>query len=137
VTCTIAKVASRCPSKLGGASAGTMKVSVPPRFGSSASAAAAQPSASVRAAAVKIERKTTCVSPAGSRRPGCLLFIEPHRGEILVQVMARADLPAFDIRPVRDDAVPPRQHDLVRLGVEHVFLELAHRRPLLCRIGLV
>src|SRR3954471_15498338 len=32
----VAKVFSRCPSKLGGASAGIIKVSVPPRFGVSA-----------------------------------------------------------------------------------------------------
>ena len=70
-----------------------------------------------------------------SRRSACL-FVEPYSRQILVEVMARADLPAFDIGPVRHHPVPPQQKDLVRLGVEHVFLELAHQRALLREIGL-
>src|SRR6516225_7305607 len=36
-------------------------------------------------------------------------FVEPDRAEVLIEVMARADLPAFDIGPVRHDPVPPQQ----------------------------
>src|SRR5260370_6865905 len=50
--------------------------------------------------------------------------------------MARADLPSLHIRLVRDDAVPPDYPDLVRLGVDHVFLEVAHQGALLGKVGL-
>jgi hypothetical protein len=44
--------------------------------------------------------------------------------------MARADLPALHIRPVGDDAVPPQHRKLVRLGIDHPLLELAHQDAL-------
>src|SRR3984893_5918464 len=50
--------------------------------------------------------------------------------------MARADLPAFDIRPVGNHAVVPKQKDRVRLSVEHIFLEIPYQRPLFRRVGL-
>src|SRR5882757_44139 len=50
--------------------------------------------------------------------------------------MARADLPAFDIRPVGNHPVVPKQKDCVRLSVEHIFLEIPYQRPLFRRVGL-
>src|SRR4029077_14246479 len=50
--------------------------------------------------------------------------------------MARADFPAFDIGPMWDDAVPPYDPDFVRLGIEHVFFEVAHQGALLGKVGL-
>src|SRR6267143_1060762 len=50
--------------------------------------------------------------------------------------MARADLPAFDIRPVGNHPVVPKQKDRVRLSVEHIFLEIPYQRPLFRRVGL-
>src|SRR5438132_1487662 len=44
--------------------------------------------------------------------------------------MARADLPALDIGAIGNRPIPPQQEDVVCLGIEHVFLELAHQRPL-------
>src|SRR5262249_14949614 len=35
------------------------------------------------------------------------LFVEPDRSEILIDVMARADLPAFHIAAIRHDPVAP------------------------------
>ena len=50
------------------------------------------------------------ISVHGLRRaPLISLFVEPDRRQILVQVMARADLPAFDIGPVGHDPIPPQQ----------------------------
>src|SRR5215831_16405732 len=62
---------------------------------------------------------------------------EPDGRQILVEEMARADLPALDVGAVGNDPVPPQGQDLVRLVVERVFLKLAHQHPLLRRIGLV
>src|SRR6516162_2063820 len=52
------------------------------------------------------------------------LFVEPDRRQILIDVMAGADLPAFDIGPVRHGSLPPQQVDRMRLLVENVFVEL-------------
>src|SRR5271165_3742780 len=65
------------------------------------------------------------------------LLVEPDGRQILVQVMARADLPALHIGPVRDDTVPPRRHEHMRLGIEHVVLEFAHQGALFGEIGLM
>ena len=51
--------------------------------------------------------------------------------------MAGADLPALNIRSVRHHPVPPQQKDLVRLIIEHAFLEIAHQRALLREVRLV
>src|SRR5215471_16668210 len=64
-------------------------------------------------------------------------FIEPDCRQVLVEEMARTDLPAFDIGAVGDDSVPPQGHNFVRLLVEHVLLKLPHQCALLCRIGLM
>src|SRR6267143_1395544 len=65
------------------------------------------------------------------------LLVKPDRPEILIEEMARTDLPALDIGSVGHDPVPPQGHDLVRLVVQRMLLELAHQLALLCRIGLV
>src|SRR5689334_4137115 len=68
------------------------------------------------------------------RKASCsprLLFIEPDRRQVLVDEVTRADLPPLHIRLVGNDAVPPYHPDLVRLGVDHVFLEIAHQGALL------
>src|SRR3984893_81831 len=65
------------------------------------------------------------------------LLVKPDRPEILIEEMARTDLPALDIGTVGHDPVPPQGHDLVPLVVQRMLLELAHQLALLCRIGLV
>src|SRR4051794_4604227 len=47
--------------------------------------------------------------PRRGARCRSVLLVEPDRRKVLVHVMARADLPAFDIGPVRHDALPPQQ----------------------------
>src|ERR1043166_4262595 len=64
------------------------------------------------------------------------LLIQPYVRQVLVEVVARADLPALDVGAVRNDPVPPRRHEHVGLGVENVFLEFADQRPLLGGVGL-
>jgi len=64
-------------------------------------------------------------------------FVEPDRRQVLVVEMARTDFPAFHVRPVRNAAEPPHHPDLVRLVVDHVFLEFAHQAALFGRVGLV
>src|SRR4051794_8356656 len=61
-------------------------------------------------------------------------FIEPDCSEILIYVVARADLPALHVAVVRYDAVAPQQKDFMRLSIENVLLELAHKRALLREI---
>src|SRR5215831_4660881 len=73
----------------------------------------------------------------GIVRADATSFIEPDCRQVLVEEMARTDLPAFDIGAVGDDSVPPQGHDFVRLLVEHVLLKLPHQCALLCRIGLM
>src|SRR5438445_759683 len=51
-------------------------------------------------------------------------FGEPHRVELLVQVVARRDRPAPDLGVVRDDPMPLERDERVRLLVEQATLEL-------------
>src|SRR3989442_3918744 len=53
------------------------------------------------------------------------LLREPHRVELLVQVVARRDGPPLDLRVVRDDPVPLQRVDVVNLLVEQPPLELS------------
>src|SRR5579863_7232717 len=112
---------------------------MPPCFGvSSAAAGIARASPATRPAA---SRKTWSMisSPfaIGWRSfAGRRLFVEPHRCQILVEVVARADLPPLDIGMVGDDPAPPQQEDLVRLGIEDPLLVSAHKRALLGGVGL-
>src|SRR5260370_35320594 len=66
----------------------------------------------------------------------CSLPVEPYRRQILVEVMAWADLPPLDVGTIRNNPVPPHQVERVGLVLEDVFLELAHQRPLARRVGL-
>src|SRR6516164_6705276 len=65
------------------------------------------------------------------------LFVEPYSRQILVEIMAGTDLPAFHIRTVKNGAVVPQQEYLVGLVVENVFLKVAHLGPLLRKLGFV
>ena len=65
------------------------------------------------------------------------LPVEPDRRQILVDIKARAGLPAFEVRAVGHDAVLPQHEQLMGLLVEHVFLEIAEQDALPCQIGLV
>src|SRR6266849_4901697 len=101
---------------------------MPPRFGvSSPAAGIATASTATRPAANRNANSMVSSgfaairgSSAGCRR--CRLFVEPNRRQILVEVMARADLPAFDISMMRNRSVPPQEEDLVRLGIEDMLL---------------
>src|SRR6516164_3911415 len=70
----------------------------------------------------------------GMARTALTSFVEPDGPEVLIDVMAGADLPAFDISPVRHGPLPPQQVDRMRLLVENVFIELEQIGPL---FGLV
>src|SRR5207249_10850340 len=54
------------------------------------------------------------------------LLREPHRVELLVQVVARRDGPALHLRAVRDDPVPLERVEIVDLVVQQPLLELAN-----------
>src|SRR5216683_2905514 len=115
---------------------------MPPRFGVSSAAAGIarasppkRPAANRSANGIVVPRFAIILrSLAGCRRR--FLFVEPHRPQILVEVMARADLPALDISMVRNRPVPPQQEDLVRLGIEDMLLERAHQGALPGGVGL-
>src|SRR5581483_11061958 len=66
--------------------------------------------------------------PAAPPRPGPggrgRLLGEPHRVELVVQVVARGDLPALHLAAVHHDPVPLERHQVVRLLVEEPLLEL-------------
>src|SRR5690242_8672613 len=64
------------------------------------------------------------------------LPIQPDGRQVLVDVMTRAYLEAFNIASVRHDAVTPEQEGFVRLGVQHSLLELAHQVTLPRKIRL-
>src|SRR5215472_6758841 len=117
-----------------------MYVKAPPRLGSSSATAA------VITDAAKVAPRPAAHNPAlniiaflreFSDRVGGSLPIEPDRRQILIKVMARADFPAFDIRSVWHDPVPPQQEHGMCLVIKHIFLKVAHQRALPCRIGLV
>src|SRR5437016_797974 len=63
---------------------------------------------------------------AGSKPIRRRLFVEPDRRQVLIDEMAGADLPAFDVAAVRHDAVPPDDLGGVRLGVHHQLLKGEH-----------
>src|SRR2546422_1034122 len=114
-----------------------MKVSVPPRFGVCANAGSA-PRAR-RVTAIAQNRAALAIAFLLAPRLGvasAVLFVEPDRRQILINIKARADLPPLKVGAVRHDAVLPQHEYLVRLFVEHAFLEGAHRRTLLRWIGL-
>ena len=46
------------------------------------------------------------------------LLVQPDIRQILIEVMARADLPAFHVGPHRHDAIPPGHHQLVRANID-------------------
>src|SRR5271167_1430871 len=58
------------------------------------------------------------------------LFVQPDCRQVLIDEMARADFPALHVRAVRDAAEPPHDPGLVRLVVDHVFLEFPHQAAL-------
>src|SRR4029077_8373607 len=55
------------------------------------------------------------------------LLGQPDRVELVVQVVAGRDRPAFHLRAVRDDPVPLERPDDVRLLVEKPLLQLPHQ----------
>src|SRR6516164_2818621 len=65
------------------------------------------------------------------------LLVQPDRCQILVQIVARADLPALYVVSVGDDPIPPQHRKLVRFGIDHVLFEIAHQGSLLGGIRLV
>jgi hypothetical protein len=52
-------------------------------------------------------------------------LIQPNIRQILIQVVARADLPAFQIRADRQDTIPPSDHQLVRTHGDSVLGEVS------------
>src|SRR5439155_9944535 len=122
------KVPSRWASKLGGASAGIINVRMPPYFGVSPAAAGTASAAAPRIAAA--------VARLNSTRASRYLFVQPDRCQVLTEIMTWADFPALHICAMRYHPIPPQEENLVCFGVEHVFLEVAHQRPLPRRVGL-
>src|SRR5207249_3228426 len=78
----------------------------------------------------------TAVTVLTSTLASQYLLIERDRRQVLVEIMAWADLPTLHICVIGYHPVPPQQENFVRFGVEHVFLEVAHQCTLLHRIGL-
>src|SRR5215472_9114640 len=62
----------------------------------------------------------------GPRRRMGELLGEPHRVELVVQIVARSDLPAVDLARIRNDPMPLQRHDVVHLLVEEMLLEEPH-----------
>src|SRR5437763_9045070 len=112
---------------------------MPPRFG--ASSAAATPPTTATAVSIPAARPRSANPILPSRSASlflaCSLFVEPDRRQILVQEMARADLPALHIGAVRHDAVPPDDLRGVRLGIHQLLLEIDHERVLLLLIAFL
>src|SRR5260370_997704 len=100
--------------------------------GAAAASSAATPIAQNRAA-------VPIVTARSVRRDRCrrILFVEPDARQILVGVVARANLPAVHIGAQRHDPTPPERVDVMRAFVEHLLVELAGQRALLRKIGLV
>src|SRR6516225_1966207 len=106
---------------------------MPPNFGAS-------PANAVTCAVPMIATRLATHSPdwiAISSSCSSVLFIEPDLRQVLINEVRRADFPALHIRTIRNYPVPPQHPDHVALFVEHVFLEPAHQRALLCRVGFV
>src|SRR5499427_9738608 len=70
-------------------------------------------------------------------RLGGALLVEPHVGQVLIEVVTRTDLPSFHVGSQRNDPVPVGDHQLVHFGIEYVLLEIAHQCPLFRSVGLV
>src|SRR3954454_15793175 len=99
----VAKVFSRCPSKLGGASAGVIKVSVPPRFG-------------VSAANPGMPNASNSASPAVQAR----YILPPWRPAIQAEgIRSERELIAPMRRPKAEHLVKP-----VRVGTAFVAAQL-------------
>src|SRR5262245_7896099 len=64
-----------------------------------------------------------------ARVAGLRLLGQPDRVELVVQVMAGGDRPAFHLGAVRDDAVPLRRVEHVQLFVDQALLERAEEGP--------
>ena len=58
------------------------------------------------------------------------LFVQPDCRQVLIDEMARPDFPALHVRAVRDAPEPPHDPGLVRLVVDHVFLDFSHQAAL-------
>src|SRR5919201_3244836 len=63
------------------------------------------------------------------------LLREPDRVELVVEIVAGCDRPAFHLRQMRNDAMPLQRVDDVRLVVEQPLLELAQDLLALFGIG--
>src|SRR5262245_3090027 len=64
------------------------------------------------------------------------LLVQPNVCQVLVQIVARRDLPALHVRAHRHDAVPECHRQLMRLVVD-ALLQLAHPHARLVDIGLL
>ena len=60
---------------------------------------------------------------------------EPNVGEILVQEMAAADLPALHVGPHRQNSIPPCDRQLMCAHLQHLAFILPHQHPRLDRIN--
>ena len=66
---------------------------------------------------------------------GKWLFIQPDVVQLLVQIMAWSNLPAFDIRPVRIDLVPPQGDGDMSHITQSTFFILTDQTALFRRTG--
>src|SRR5262245_11521434 len=64
-----------------------------------------------------------------ARAAAVVLLGQPDRVELIVQVVAGGDRPAFHLGAVRDDAVPLERVEHVHLLVEQALLERAEQGP--------
>ena len=74
------------------------------------------------------------VSGSQGLTPGTLLG-EPDGIQLVVEVVARRDLPALDLARVGNDPLPLERQEVVDLLVEEALLELADQRLALLRVG--
>src|SRR5258708_6920027 len=65
------------------------------------------------------------------------LLIEPYIGQVLIDVVARADLPSLHIGAQRHDPGPGGYPPLLRPRITHRLLELPPQLALLLPVGLV
>src|SRR3989442_15578064 len=115
-----AKVPSRWASYDGG-SAGTTNTSSPPWRGRSWAPAGAATSA---ISSANGNRRIRHLPSTGGEVPFRASLREPHRVELVVQVVARRHRPALHPGVVRDDPVPLERVHRVHLLVEQTLLEL-------------
>ena len=72
---------------------------------------------------------SSIIDPLASTILPSALLRHPHVAQILVDVMARSDLPTLESLMMRHDPLPPEDWELIVLLGEHAPFDLTEQRP--------